>query len=309
MTHTPPEGIEERRNDPQREAFARLTREEQIAFIVGGRYGLKRPDNFGSADVKFPGGNETKSAVSRLFDRLEGKLNPEQQKLLDGLMGQREQAASVWNEKFPLKPTGAPSKDELMVGAEKWLQSLPADVLQGFVELCPASAQLVVLPGGIAAPELLKAIDENKTTPRQIDSKIWSPELWNGVKADGWKFGITDSREDLPFDPSIYYFNPDAPERERKARTNEQMVAEYERRFAEKKVGIMPQYGYVPTVANRLAGGNVFDRKFWTAFKRPQGAASLPNAYWRDDCVYLIFDNPGSSRDRLRCRPWAEGKM
>lgn len=290
-------------------ALRRIVKGSDGMLEFEGFSGEERRDAIMNPATSFREGDAMREALLKAFDRIESVRTPEQQKLLDFLLSQCEQAALVWAEKFPLKFKGVPSKAELMAGAEKWLQSLSADVLQGFVELCPDSAQFVIVPGGIAAPKLLKAIDGNKTTPGQTDSKIWAPELWNKVKADRWGFGITDAREDLPFDPSIYYFNPDAPKGERKARTNEQMVAEYEQRFAEKKVGIMPQHGYVPTAANRLAGGNVLDRKFWTVFKRPRGAELLPSAVWDDDHVGLYVVNPDSSYVNLRCRPWAEGEM
>ncbi|GEM_PF-1893050 len=248
----------------------------------------------------------TRATLLRMLDRIEGIRTPEQQRLLDGLMDQREQAGSVWTDKFFVK--GTPKQAEIITRAGKWLDSLSADVLQGLLEVCPDSAQLVVVPGGITAPELLQAIDRKKTVPGQKNGKIWSPELWNGVKAEGWKFGITSTKEDLEFDPTIYWFNPDAPENERQLRTNEQMVAEYERRFLEKNLGIMPQYGYVPSAANRLAEGKVMDKQFWTAFNRPQGAAFLPNAGWGDFHVNLGIVGPGT-RDVLRCRPWVEGEM
>lgn len=272
-----------------------------------GLTGEKRREAIKNPKTRFREGDEMRTILLGMLDRIEGVRNPEQQQLLDNLMGQRDEAASVWTEKFHLK--GAPSKDKLIVDAEKWLQSLSSDVLQGFIELCPNSTQLVVVPGKIATPKLLQSIDKNKTIEDQIGSKIWWPEGWDKVKADNWKFGITDAREDLPFDPSIYYFNPNDPEGERKERTNEQMVAEYKRRFSEKKLGIMPQHGYVPTAGNRLASGNVLDRKFWTAFERPTGAAFLPSARWYDDLVDLSSGNPDDSRDNLRCRPWFEGEM
>jgi len=258
-------------------------------------------------ETPFREGEPMRKALLNMLNRLEGNLSPEQQKLLDGLLGQCEQAASVWTEKYPVK--NAPSQAAIIASAEKWLISLPAEVLQGLVELCPDSSQLVVLPGGVTTLEQMQAIDKTKTVRGQTDGEIWNHELWAKVQADGWGFGITDVREDIPYDPSVFWFNPEEPdEGKRKKRTNEEMVAEYERRFAEKNLGLMPQHGCVPTEANRLAQGKVLDREFYTAFKRPQGAEFMPRVAW-NNCVNLGNGHPDHSTIYVRCRPWLEGNM
>lgn len=245
-------------------------------------------------NATFREGDEVRNTLLRVLDRIEGVRTPEQQQLLDSLMGQRQQVASVWTEKFPIE--GAPTQVELMAGAERFLQGLPTEVLQGFLELCPDSTQLVFRPGQIADPELLKAMK---------NGEIWTPELWNDVKTYSWKVGLTDGREDLEFDPSIYYLNPEAPER----RTNEQMVAEYKNRFSERGLTIMPQHGYLPTMATKLANRQVIDARYWTAFEKPVNASLLPFARWCLYGVYLSNGLPSGSRDFLRCRPWVEGDI
>lgn len=240
------------------------------------------------------------------LDRIESAHTPEQQKLLDFLLSQCEHAASVWTEHYVLKK--APSKDKLIAAAKKWLQNLSADVLQGFVELCPETAELTINPP-VPVEVLMGLIDAHKTIPGQTDGKIWSPDLWKGVKPNTWTVSITDGAEDLPFDESIFYLNPEDSEDKRQERTSEQMVAEYERRFNEKGLLIMPQHGYVPSAAVRIAKGQVLDRKFWTAFKKPASAGLLPGADWRADHVRLDVAAPGGSAGVLRCRPWAEGEI
>ncbi|MBI5152608.1 hypothetical protein HZA39_03670 [Candidatus Peregrinibacteria bacterium] len=161
------------------------------------------------------------------------------------------------------------------------------EALQGFVELCPDTAELVIRPGQLMDEQLMGIIDNHKTIPGQNNGKIWVPKLWNGVKSDSWLVGITDGKEDLPFDESIYWINPEAPEDQRIARTNEQMVAEYAKRYVAKGLKLMPQRGYVPSAATRMAQGKVLDRRYWSAFERPADAAYLPFAEWSDVRVNL----------------------
>lgn len=260
-----------------------------------------------SPETKFREGDAMRTVLLSMLDRIEGSRSPEQRKLLNGLMEQRQEAVSVWTEKFPLQVPL--SEAEMMARAEKWLKSLPGNVLQGLLEVCPDSAQLVIVPGGITAPELLKAIDKNKTMPLQTDGKVKDHALWDKVQADSWKIAVTDGIGNRPFDPGIYYLNPDAPDKERKERTNGQMVIESERKFNEKGLVLMPQYGYVPAAANRLAGGKVIDQNSMTAFKKHEIGAYLPSALWPCKSINLSSADPDCSYGILNCRPWIEGEM
>ncbi|MFA6992007.1 MAG: hypothetical protein WC269_01845, partial [Candidatus Gracilibacteria bacterium] len=167
-----------------------------------------KPDK--TAEVgKFIEGAPMMGAVRQGFDRIiedEGVRTPEAQRLLDQLMSQRETAASVWTETYPIE--GVPAKDYIVADAERFLQSLPPEVLQGFAELCPQS-ELVVVPGGVTAKELAKITD--KVT-------IYDPELWNDVKSSEWKFAIAGIGDDgdMPFEESVFYLNSDAPKEDRK---------------------------------------------------------------------------------------------
>lgn len=209
-------------------------------------------------------------ALLRILDRIEALRTPEQQALLDRLMGKCQQAASVWTETFPLK--NAPSQAKLIAGAEKWLQGVPAEVLQGFLELCPESTEteteLVIVPKGIPVKKLLKLIDRNKIMPGQKKFNIVSPHLWDNVKSDSWKVGIADCRVEIPFDPSIHLLHPEAPEGQRLLRFSSTIVSVFEERFKEKGLTIMPQYGAVPTHATLLAQGKVVEKRFSTLFER-----------------------------------------
>lgn len=239
---------------------------------------------------------QTRAAILRILDRLEGRRTPEQERLLQLLESQIEAAALVWTEKYPLR--NAPAKNRLIGEGRKWLANLPPETLNGFLKLCPETAQFVVVPDR-PVPELMKL----------IDGKIWWPAGWDNVAAGKWKCGITDSREDMPFDPSIYWENPDAPKDKRKPRANEEMVVEYERRFVATGLTIMPQHGYVPAAADALSRRKLLDRNYYTAFKRPPAADALPHGDWFRGRVRLVGDCPDVSLKGLRCRPWAEGEM
>jgi len=75
MAHTLPEGVNERRSDPQRPYWDKLTPEQQALWVAKGRFDMQRPDDFDSQG--FPGGDTTKKAVSGLLDRVEGRLDQE----------------------------------------------------------------------------------------------------------------------------------------------------------------------------------------------------------------------------------------
>lgn len=240
--------------------------------------------------------NAIRTKILKDLDLIEGRRTPEQKQLLKMLEAQVETAAGVWTERYLLP--NALKKDRLIEEGRKWLGSLPPKTLNGLIELCPETAQFEVVPN-VSVPLQIKL----------IGGKIWWPEGWDKVKSEKWKFGITNGAEDIPFDPAIFYEDPDAPEDQRVARTNEEMVAEYERQFNEIGLTSMPQHGYVPSAANALAHGRVLDRKFYTAFKRPSDADFLPRGFWYGDQVFLDRDCPGYSYGFLRCRPWVEGEM
>jgi|GEM_PF-3696606 len=69
MLHTPPDGIEERRRDPQRDYWKALTLSEKAAVIAAGRFNMQKPSDFDSQG--FPGGERTREAVLNLLNRIE----------------------------------------------------------------------------------------------------------------------------------------------------------------------------------------------------------------------------------------------
>lgn len=240
--------------------------------------------------------------ILTLLDQVEGKRTPEQSELLRGLLGQYGEAVSVWEETFPIDTQNAPSK----VAVDEWLNSLSAKTLDGILAF-RSSAKLVIVPD-LTVETLVRALDANKTILGQIDSEVWWPEGWNGVRAPKWIVAITCVKGDMPFDLTIFYENPYAPKDERKERSNEEMVAQYESKFAKKGLGLMPQYGYVPTMMSVLAKKQVIDSQSITAFKKPFGVAVLPFGRWYSNRINLGEEIPciGSVR-HLRCRPWVEG--
>lgn len=226
----------------------------------------------------------------RMLDRLEGRRTPEQEELLKLLGGQIEPALKVWQGKPGIDMKDAPAKE----GIQGWIDGLTEQMLNGILEY--KELRLVVVPP-ILTTQLLE----------MIGGRTYWPEGWNGVKAPGWKFGVTDGVEDLDFDPTIFYVNPDAPETERTKRTNEQMVQEHQRRLQAKGQDLMPQYVYVPAATTVMTEGKVLDRKNYTAFNRQPGMSRVPDAGFGGGRVGLVGRGHGNSFKGLRCRPWVEG--
>lgn len=225
-------------------------------------------------------------ALLAILNRLEGRRTPEQEQLLTLLSGQIDEALGVCQNK--------PGIDITKAAMQAWLDGLAEQTLNGILEY--NEPRVVVVPP-VLTTQLLE----------MIGGKNYWPEGWNDVQASAWKFGVTDGIEDLDFNPTIFYINPDAPEDERIQRTNEQMVLEHKRRLQSKGQDIMPQYAYVPAAATVIAQGKVLDRKYYTAFERPRGASLVPNAFFSNDRVGLGGRDPGDSGGNLRCRPWVEG--
>lgn len=232
-----------------------------------------------------------RAAMLRMLNRLEGRRTPEQEAILKALGGQIDLALKVWKGKPGIDMKEAPTD----VAMQTWIDGLSEQTLDGMLEY--KEPRLVVVP-----PALTTSLLE------MIGGRNYWSEGWNDVQAPGWKFGVTDGVEDLDFDPTIFFVNPDAPEDERTSRTNEQMVLEHQRRLQAKGQDLMPQYAYVPAATTVMAEGKVLDRKNYTAFKRQPGMSRVPRAGFGGVRVGLDGDGPQSSRERLRCRPWVEGR-
>lgn len=273
-----------------------LTVDQKAAIAASEIFNFQQPEDLEQSPLRDP---EVRAATKRLFDRLDGTRTPEQLEFLAAIEAQFAAKLAVWTERFPINAKNLPTVE----GLTNWLATLSGETLDGLREL--GAQKLVLVPPEKAVP-LLRAIDANKTIPDQTDSKNWYPEFWDTVGSEKWKFAVTKAVKENPFDASLFY--KDYPANTVK-RTNEEMVAENKKRFAEKGVGIMPPHGYVPTAAGQLAEGKVLDRTTWTAFERPVGARDLPGANWGGVRVGLGGDVPGVSGVNLRCLPWVEGEM
>lgn len=241
-----------------------------------------------------------RTKIAQLLDIGQSRRSPEQIQLVNKLNGQYAQVRGVWTEKFPVDPERLASREE--VG--DWLETLCGQTLDGIGKFKNTS-RLVMRPAGVTDPELIELINNNKMIPGQRTSEIYWPEGWDKVALAQSCFGITDGREDIPFDPNIYYNNP---VEEKDPRINEEQVAAYGAQFNTQGLSNMPQRGYTPSMMTALSQGKVLDRKFWTAFPRATGTSLLPDANWYDDRVRLSSGNPDSAYNFLRCRPWVEGR-
>lgn len=235
------------------------------------------------------------------IDQAPEKRTPKQTEFLENMKSQYDQALRVWTEVFPIDTRNAPTK----AAAEKWLNGLPGDTVTA-MRRYRKTAQFVLVPD-LPVQGLLKAIDGRKLIPRQAESEIWWRKGWEGVKAPKWKFAITDGRPDVPFDPNAHYTYSNRPG-DKAVRTAEEEVAEYRRRFEIRHLGIMPQYGYLPAVAAKLAHGQILDKLSYTTFERPEGADYLPDGYWDEHCIGLGKRNPNVATEDVRCRWWIEGE-
>lgn len=232
-----------------------------------------------------------RATMLRILDRLEGRRTPEQERLLKLLRGQAEGARKVWEGKPGIDMAQAPAAAAM----QTWIDGLNEQTLDGMLEY--KEPRLVVVPPALTT-QLLEMIGGHN----------YYPEGWKDVQAPEWKFGVTDGVEDLDFDPTVFYVNPDAPEDQRTKRINEQMVLEYQRRFQAKGQDLMPQYVYVPAATTVMAEeGKVLDRTNYTAFTRQPGMSRVPDASFGGGHVGLNGYGPRVSGEFLRCRPWVEG--
>lgn len=246
----------------------------------------------------FREGDTMRNKLTQYLDQIEGVKTPEQVELLNELIAQYESSVATWTE-LNIPTEGIQTKQEVTA----WLNSLPVKTLENLAAY--GEVRLKFIPP-VKTAKLLEAINKNKTFPDQKESQIYWGEGWKDVGSKKWEFGLTVDAEDMSLDEGIYYIDP--VNKKAGTRTNEQMVHLYEKKFQEGGMDIMPQEAYVPSAMDAMARGQVLDKKYWTAFKRPQGVGVLPFASWAGDHVYLGRRAPDGSDGGLRCRPWVRGE-
>ncbi len=275
-----------------------LTVEQKALAHASERLNFRRPDDLATSPI-IPDATVRSKTVA-LFDRLEGRTSPEQQEFMDHTAEQYDAGFAAWKSIFQISAkdlTTLAKKDDVM----KWAATVQTETIQGLKQY--GTPRLKLLPD-MEVAKLMQVIDHHPTIPGQNKGYIgW--DQWKKVKAPPGSFGLTTDIEDMPFDPTIFY--KDAEQKVK--RTNEEMVAEYKRRFEQTPgATIMPQNACVGSIMDAMARGQVYDKQFYTAYERPQGAGSLPNASWYDVHVSLYRDNPGNSYDDLRGRVWVPGE-
>lgn len=226
-----------------------------------------------------------------------------QEQLLDLTSQQYDDGLAHWRGTFELGNkhlTSLATKDTVI----DWVKTLPAQTIAALNQY--GGPRLKLLPD-MPVENLMRVIDQHKTIPDQIDGKIWWDQ-WSKVQAPAGSFGLTTDIEDMLPDESIFWTDVTQKDNQHR-RTNEQMIAEYKRRFQQIPGGTnIPQYAYLPSAMDAMARGQVYDRQYWTGFDRPQGADYLPYAGWYCDHVFLDRADPDYSRDGLRSRLWVEGR-
>ncbi|MBP7898517.1 hypothetical protein KAZ92_01035 [Candidatus Gracilibacteria bacterium] len=276
-----------------------LSVDQKAIVHASERLHLQRPDDLATNPI-IPD-EVVRAKTIALFNRLEGLVSPEQQEFMDRTSEQYDTGFAAWKSIFQISAkdlTTLAKKDDVM----KWAATIQPETLLGLKQ-CGDTPRLKLLPD-MEVAKLMQVIDQHPTIPGQNKGYIgWNQ--WKKVKAPPGSFGLTTDIEDMPFDPTIFY--KDA-EQEVK-RTNEEMVAEYRRRFEQTPgATIMPQYACLGSVMDAMARGQVYDKQFYTAYERPQGADNLPRATWNGDHVYLRGSVPVGSNDALRGRVWVPGK-
>ncbi len=252
------------------------------------------------ATAKFREGDVMRDRLLRFVNRLDGRLSPEQQEFLDTTSEQYDTGFSAWKSTFQISDKDLmtlASKDAVM----QWAATVQPETLQGLRQY--GEPRLKLLPD-MPVSKLMQIMDQHPTVAGQTNGYIgW--DQWKKIAAPAGSFGLTADIEDMPFDATIFY--QDAAQKVK--RTNEQMVAEYKRRFEQTPgATIMPQHAYVGSAMDAMARGQKYDKQFWTAFERPQGAGDLPYAGWSSGRVDLNRVNPDVSYDNLRGRVWVPGE-
>ncbi|MFA7278129.1 MAG: hypothetical protein WC101_04060 [Candidatus Gracilibacteria bacterium] len=282
---TPYEGPENR-IDPKNKLF---TPDQEAARAFGRFEKLDPADRREAiATATFREGDTMRAKLTQYLDQIEGIKTPEQIELVNKVAAQYESSVATWT-KLKIPTEGIQTKQEVTA----WLNSLPAKTLENLAAY--GEVRLKFIPPREAL-ELLEAIKGHS---------YWD-EGWKNVGAKEWEFGLTVDTEDMPQDPKIYYIN--GVDNKDGTRKNEAMVDLYEQKYQNEGLDIMPQKAAVPSAADALAQGKVLDRKFYTAFKRPEGADVLPNACFANGRVDLLRNDPDSSSGNLRARPWVRGE-
>lgn len=276
-----------------------LSVDQKAIVHASERLHLQRPDDLATNPV-IPD-EVVRSKTIALFNRLEGRVSPEQQEFMDLTAEQHDAGIVAWKSTFQLSAkdlTSLAKKDDVM----KWAATVQTETIQGLKQY--GAPRLKLLPG-MQVEKLMQVIDQHPTILGQNKGYIgW--DQWKRVAASAGSFGLTTDIEDMPFDPTIFY--KDAEQKVK--RTNEEMVAEYKRKFQQTPgATIMPQNACVGSVMDAMARGLVYDKQFYTAFERPQGADYLPSAGWRNGHVSLVRYLPGNSDDNLRGRVWVPGEQ
>lgn len=242
-----------------------------------------------------------RSRAVALLNKLEGRVSPEQEKLMDQTSEQYDVGFAAWKSTFQLPHDALKtlaSKDTVM----QWAATVQTETIQGLQQY-GGEPRLKLLPD-MPVSALIQIIDQHRMFPAQHKGCIgW--DQWKKVAAPAGSFGLTTDIKDMPFDSTIFY--QDAAETVK--RTNEEMVAEYKRRFQQTQgATIMPQYAYVSSAMDAMARGQKYDERFWTVFERPQGDGVLPDARWLSDHVNLSGVRSDGSYSGFRARVWVPGE-
>ncbi len=263
-----------------------LSVDQKAIVHASERLHLQRPDDLATNPV-IPD-DVVRSKTAELFDKLEGVKTPEQIELINTITAQYESSVETWT-KLKIPTEGIQTKQEVTA----WLNNLPAKTLENLAAY--GEVRLKFIPP-VKALELLKTIK---------GYSHWDAG-WENVGTKEWEFGLTTDKEDMPFDPKIFYIN--GVNDKDGTRKNEAIVGLYEQKYQNEGLDLMPQEAAVPSAADAIAQGKVLDRKFYTAFKRREGTGVLPDAGFDGVRVCLGGDFPDDSGGGLRARPWVRGE-
>ena len=299
-----PETGERRVIDPSRDRF---TVQEKAALIGRERFGAVRPANLSAEKFTEDArgqGDDVRKALARLFDRLEGKLTPEQLQLRE-LVGKQyagELALLKANNLYDaansnegdIPPPDAEEASELL------LTQLSPEQVEAIMKT--AKRPQFQLEALTTFARYAAALDAHRKMPGQIDTyvnpnlakKLAAQDVAAGIKDDkvaGWKVGIIDAAQEIDADPKLVGNLGQKRNAAQAQLKTKGLRMPHPRRYALAQMRAIQQEG------------KPLDEINWSMLDDTGDNAVVPGGFWDRDQVYFNEYNPGYQNDRARVRP------
>jgi len=300
-----PETGERRLIDPSRD---RLTMEEKAALIGRERFNTVRPADL--KEEKFTEDergqrDQIRKALKRFFDRLEGKLTPEQLQLKELVNKQYASELDLlrenklYNSAHPndgdVPPPDAETASDLL------LTQLSPEQVEAILKV--AKQPQFQLEALTAFARYTAALDANKRMPGQIDTyvnsnlriKLAAQDATAGItegKVSGWRVGIIDAAQELDADPTLVGNLGQKREKAQAQLKSQGLRLPHPRSYALAQMRAIHQQGKPLDAAN------------WSMLDDDTGDTSVvPGGAWYDDQVDFSENNPDYRNGLARVRP------